>query len=597
MKPRLATSPDFASKCAIGLVVAAGIMTPAATASAAEARPPNIVFILADDLGYADINAYAERVTGVPPAEQFYETPHMDRLVEEGLSFSRAYATHLCAPTRASLLTGKNAAKLGFTTATPHTARSWYSRNMEPPEGYLEQDAVYWGDDIEIPQALLNGSTLLALPSGQSGDDGRNEVTFAEALESYHSAFIGKWHVGGHGAAGYQPHDQGFETISYFDAGGSPYFNWRGLWNRTENHWAEMPQDELLWGDAGPDTGEEYLTDELTAQAVGFIRSRTEERPETPFLLYLCHFAVHTPIEGKQDYIDHFETKETRGWNGHHDPVYAAMIKSLDDSVGEILATLDELGVAENTLFIFMSDNGGVSWVRELGELPITSNAPLKGGKAMMFEGGVRVPLMMHWPGVINGGVWSDVAIDSSDIFPTLLEVAGYDLEPFYNDLGIDGRSLVTLFNDPENTSEGYPRDTFYWHYPLNVVPLHPDDDLPLTPHSAIQRGDDKLIYDWHGRLYLHDMSRDPFERNNLAESKPELTRELFIQLNDWIDDNVAVKYMPALNPEYDPEAEVRENPFKDLRRKFLGEERSIRKPDDDPRFDVLRQLERGQGN
>ena len=593
MKPALDTSSFLVSICAIGLFLAAEIIAPPALmASAAESRPPNIIFILADDLGYADVNAYAERVTGVPAAEQYYETPYMDRLMEEGLSFSRAYSTHLCAPTRASLLTGKNAARLGFTTATSGAARSWYNRNMEPPEGYLAQDAVSWGDDIRTPQALLNGSTLLALPSGQPADRGRNEITFAEALESYRSVFIGKWHLGGHGAIGYQPHHQGFETISFYDAGGSPFFNWRWRWNQTNKNYPEMPQDELHLGDAGPATGEEYLTDELTSQAVRFIRSQTEERPKEPFMLYLCHFAVHWPFQGKEEYIEYFEGKETRGWNGHHSPVYAAMIKSLDDSVGEILATLDELELAENTLFIFMSDNGGVSWVTREGETAITNNAPLKGGKAMMFEGGVRVPLMIHWPGVIEGGVWSDVAIDATDIFPTLLEVAGYDLEPFYNDLGIDGRSLVPLFNDPENTSGGYPRDTFYWHYPLNVAPLHPDDNLALTPHSTIQRGNDKLIYDWHGRLYLHDMSRDPFERNNLADSNPDLARELFVQLNDWLDENVAARYMPASNPEYDPETEVRENPFVDLRKKFLGEERAIRHPDTDPRFEILRQLE-----
>lgn len=577
-------------RCGLILFLALALPAPVATLSATELKQPNIVFILADDLGYADVNAYAARVTGVPAEEQYYETPHIDRLVDAGLVFSRAYAAHLCSPTRASLLTGRNAARIGFTTATPHTARSWYSQDLEPPGEYLAQDAIYWGDNIQTPQALLNGSTLLGLPSGQPGDQGRNEVTFAEALAEYRSMFIGKWHVGGHGSVGYQPDDQGFETVSFFDAGGSEYFNWRPAWNRTRKHYPEMPQDELHWGDAGQETGEEYLTDDLTAQAVRFMRSHAETQPEQPFLVYLCHFAVHTPLQGKKEYVDYFQKKETRGWNGHHDPVYAAMIKSLDDSVGEVMATLADLGLTGNTCVIFMSDNGGVSWVTRRGRVPITSNSPLKGGKAMMFEGGVRVPLIFHFPPAIEGGSWTDVPIDSSDIFPTLLELAGHDLEPYYNDIGIDGRSLVPLFSDSANTAKVYPRDTFYWHYPLNVAPLHPDDHLALTPHSAIQRGNHKLIYDWHGRLYLHDIRRDPFERDNLAETHPELTNELFVQLNDWIDANVAVRYTPALNPDYDPAREVREEPFTDLRRKFLGDERAIRTPDDDPRFQIVRE-------
>jgi arylsulfatase A-like enzyme len=549
---------------------------------------PNIVFILADDLGIVDVNAYAARFTGAKPPEMFYETPHLDRLVRGGLAFSQAYASQLCSPTRASLLTGRNAARLGFTTATPHTARSWHSRDLKPPPGYLAQDAVYWGDPLTTPQALLNGSTLLALPSGQSDDQGRDELTFAEALPEYRSVFLGKWHVGGHGARGYQPQDQGFEPISWFDAGGSPYFNWRALWNRTAKHYPEMPQAELAWGRAGETAGQEYLTDELTAQAVRFLRSHHAGQNQQPFLLYLCHFAVHTPIQAKPNDVAHFEGKASRGWNNHQDPIYAAMIKSLDDSVGRILAALEELQLIRNTLVVFMSDNGGISWVTRAEASPITSNAPFKGGKAMLYEGGVRVPLVFYWPGRIPGGQWCDVPVDSSDLFPTLLEVAGHDVRPHYEPRGIDGRSLVPLFTDVRNLRQGYSRDTFYWHYPLNVAPLHPDDDLPLTPHSAIRRGDHKLIFDWHGPWYLHNLRDDPFETNNLAAARPELARELFVQLHDWLDANIAVKYMPALNPDYDPAQEVRARPFEDLRRIHLGDARAIRSADSDPR---LRQL------
>jgi arylsulfatase A-like enzyme len=552
------------------------------------AKPPNILFILADDLGYMDVNTFAEKATGESKDKMFYETPNLDRLAAGGIAFSQAYAYQLCSPTRASLLTGKNAPTLGFTTATPQTARSFYALNQEPPTGYFPLDARYWGDPIKTPQALLNGSTLLALPSGRKTDRGRNELTFAEALTGYRSAFIGKWHVGGHGAEGYQPHDQGFEEIAYFDAGGSPFLKWRPLWDRKTKNDPEMPQKELLWGNSGEATGEDYLTDNLTTQADRFIRSHHQTKPDQPFLLYFCQFAVHSPIQAKQQDIDYFEKKTTKGWNGHTDSTYAGMIRSLDQSVGRLMATLDELKLTDDTLVVFMSDNGGVSYLTKKGDAPTTSNSPFKGGKAMMFEGGIRVPLIFRWPAAIPAGQWSDVPVAASDLFPTLVQAGGIDPETLRAKHKIDGHSLVSLFKDPANKSKGYVRDTFIWHYPFNVTPLHPDDGFPLTPHSAIRKGDFKLIFDWHGRLWLHDIKNDPREHNNLAESMPEKTRELFKELNDWLDANVAIKYLPALNPDYDPLADGRTRPFVDLRRSFLGPDRAIRPATGDPRLEQL---------
>lgn len=550
----------------------------ATLASAAER--PNIIFILADDLGYTDVNAFAEKVTGEGKDKMYYETPNIDRLAAGGIAFSQAYAYQLCSPTRASLLTGKNAPSLGVTTATPQTARSYYSLNQTPPNGYLPLDARYWGDPIKTPQALLNGTTLLAL--------GRDELTFAEALTGYRSAFIGKWHVGGHGSEGYQPHDQGFEEIAYFDAGASPFFKWRALWDRKTKNDPEMPQKELLWGKSGEPTGEDYLTDDLTSQADRFIRSHHQSHPAQPFLLYYCEFAVHSPIQAKAKDIDYFTQKSTRGWNGHHDPGYASMIRSLDESVGKLMATLDELKLTGNTLVIFMSDNGGVSYKTSDGHPPTTSNAPLKGSKAMMFEGGIRVPLIFRWPAMIPAGKWSDVPVAASDLFPTIVQAGGVNPETLREKYKIDGQSLVTLFKDPENTKKGYTRDTFFWHYPFNVAPLHPDDGFALTPHSAIRKGDMKLIFDWNGRLYLHNIRKDPFEKNNLAEAQPEKARELFKELNDWLDLNVEKKYMPALNPDYDPATEKRAKPFVDLRRQILGPDHAIRPATGDPRLEQL---------
>ena len=573
MKQATMTAKSF---ILLGLALLAGIP------AEAEARRPNILFILADDLGYMDINAYATRVTGTAAKQQFYETPNLDRLAKSGTAFAQAYACQLCSPTRAGLLTGRNAAKIGVTTATPGSVKTFYNQGRAPLPGYLAQDAVYWGDPISIPQALLNGSTLDALPSGQPLDQGRNEITLAEALTGYRSAFIGKWHLGNHGAKGWQPADQGFEELAYFDDGGSPHFNWRRAWDNRKKNFPAMPQPELLQGKTDPATRSEYLTDALTDTAVTFIQKQAVATNREPFFLYFCQFAVHTPLQARPEQLQHFETKPTRGWNGHSNAVYAAMLKSLDDSVGRMLDELERTGLASNTVVVFMSDNGGVTYTIPAA----TCNAPLKGGKAMHFEGGIRVPLIFHWPGRIPPGQWCNVPVTYEDMFPTLLDLAGLKPEAHY--ARIDGRSLKPLFSDLGNKQHGYPRDTFYWHYPFNVGISHPDDGLPPAPHSTIRQGDFKLIYDWSGRLYLHDLKADWREQNNLAREMPDKTRALFAQLNRWLDENVAAKYLPALNPAYDPAKEVRSYPFEDLRAKLLGGEHAIRSAASDPRLREL---------
>tara|TARA_R110002072_G_scaffold222711_1_gene379822 strand:- start:15154 stop:16890 length:1737 start_codon:yes stop_codon:yes gene_type:complete len=556
--------------------------SPHATADSA----PNVVLILADDLGIVDMNAYAARFTGVKPSQMYYETPNLDRLVREGTSFSQAYACHLCSPARASILTGKYAARTGFTTAVGGNVRTFYNQGMDPPEGYVAQDAIEWKDKIDMQQALLNGTTRDALASGHPLDQGQDEVTLAEAMPDHDAAFIGKWHLGGHGSDGWQPKAHGFQEISYFDEGGSPYFNWRNLWDRRDLGQSKMAQSHLTKGKSGTNHGERYLTDELTQHAVDFIRRRatsTDGNPK-PFFLHFCHFAVHTPFQGKPEDVAYFEKKSTRGWNEHDNAVYAAMLRGLDNSVGRILDTLAETGLDENTLVVFISDNGGVTYTSPVA----TCNAPFKGGKALHFEGGIRVPLVLRWKGRINGDAWSNVPVDCNDIFPTVLDLAGYDTDPHLADGGIDGRSLSPLLTDLSNSDRKYPRDTFFWHYPLNVIVKSPEDGLPSAPSSAIRKGDWKLIFDWSGKLRLYNLADDPFEKNELSESKPQLAKDLFRELNDWIDTNVDVKHTPALNPAYDPAQESRSRPFVDLRRGWLGEERAIRSMDTDPRFGVL---------
>ncbi len=571
--------------CGLHPVVRLGLLLAAAGPLLAKAPPPpNIIFILADDLGYVDTNRYAEHLTGVPAEKQYYETPNLDRLGLEGTAFSQGYACHLCAPSRAGLITGRNAAKIGFMTATAGTVRTYYNQGRTPPPGYMAADAIYWGEGekFDRPQALLNGSTLDAVPSGQPLDQGRDEISFAEALAGYRTGIIGKWHLGNHGAKGWQPHDQGFEELAYFDEGGSPYFDWRKLWDRKKKVFATMPQAELAVGKTDPATEKAYLTEALTDTAVNFIREQAAAKDGRPFCLYFCEFAVHTPFQAKPEDIAYFEKKATKGWNGHNNATYAAMLKGLDDSVGRLLQVLKETGLDNNTVVVFMSDNGGVTYTKPAA----TSNAPLKGGKALMFEGGIRVPLVFRWPGHVPAGQWSDVPVTYEDMFPTLLDMAGIDPKPHYN--RIDGRSLTSLFRDPTNKSHGYARDTFYWHYPLNVQVVNPEDGVPSAPHSAIREGDYKLIFDWSGHTLLYDLKSDFQEQHDLSPQMPEKTKDLFTKLNRWLDENVAVKYTPALNPNYDPQKEVRPTPFIDQRKALLGPAKAIRAPEGDPRLEEL---------
>ena len=527
-------------------------------------QKPNIILILADDYGYTDTQGYAEHITGVGKEKMYYETPGIDRLMAEGVSFSYAYANQLCSPTRASILTGKYAGRLGFTTATP-LRNTYYNQNLEVPEGLYAHDVLIHEDKIDIEMAWINGKSNTALPAGTEYDHGWDEVTIAEALEDYHSAFIGKWHVGGHGAEGYQPSDQGFHPIAYYDAGGSAYYNWRSHWNnRSKKNFPDMPQEEWKIGYAGEETGKEYLTDDLTTQALRYIDERADN-PDEPFFLYFCHFAVHTPLQAIREDSLYFAAKSTLGWNGHDDPIYAGMFRSLDNSVEAILDKLKETGLEENTLVIFFSDNGGLDSRITFGDIS-TVNAPLRGGKACLTEGGIRVPLIFKWKGKINEGKWCDVSVDCTDLFPTILEAAGYDPDIYYKRLNIDGRSIMPLFDDLNNSKSEYDHDTRYWHYPFNVKMRSPYDGECLTPHSGIMEGDYKLIFDWHGRLYLYNVKEDVSETNNLVHQMPDKTRDLFSKLMTWLEQNVKDQYWPKLNPDYDPEKEVRKDaPFVNL--------------------------------
>ena len=265
-----------------GLLPLSGLLLTGTLAhSQTNSTKPNVIFILADDLGYTDINYFASLVTKTPASQQYYETPNIDKLAKQGVTFDQYYTCPLSSPARSSLLTGKYAARLGFMTATAGNANTFYAQGIEPPKGFLEQDCL-WADKIDNPCPLLNGNTLIALPSGQPQDHGRNEITFAEAMPDYHSAFLGKWHVGGHGSEGYQPHNQGFEELAYYDSGSSQYFNWQKGWNRKEKYFSKMRQDTLAQGKSGKNLGIPYLTDDLTQRALDYIDDRTASKDVKP---------------------------------------------------------------------------------------------------------------------------------------------------------------------------------------------------------------------------------------------------------------------------------------------------------------------------
>jgi len=508
----------------------------------AEDPRSNIVFILADDLGITDINAYARHFTDAKSDDFFYETPHLDKLVADGISFSQSYANQLCSPTRAAILTGKIASRLGVTTATPNS-KTYFNQNLTPPQDHSPHDVIAHKDPIKGKRPWINATSNTAIDSFLP--------TWPKVLKSHDSAFLGKWHLGGHGVPELQPAAHGFEELAFFDAGGSPYFKWQVEWDRIKPHFPTMP-GKFRIGKSGVPGQNSYLSDDLSARAVAYIQSRKGK--DKPFLLYYCPFAVHTPFHAPETTINHFASKKQLGHFGRNNSTYAAMLKHLDDSIGEIRATLEKTGLAQNTILIFTSDNGGVTYT----DPPATTNHPFKGGKACLYEGGVRVPTIVCQPGRFDGGKWSNAVIDCTDFLPTVAELTGNTAPG-----GIDGQSMLPLLNNPSSPG---PERTLIWHYPFNVSVIHPDNGQPLSPHSAIRVGPHKLIWDWHGKLELYHIPKDPFEKHDLSNENSKLVATLHQQLKNWLKQNVATRYLPPRDENVTPEAATIPFPFRDLR-------------------------------
>ena len=443
------------------------------------AAAPNFIFILLDDYGWADSGCYGS---------QFHVTPNIDRLAREGMRFTCAYAAApVCSPTRASILTGKYPARLQLTDWLPGR------RNMPS-------------------QRMLGPSIRQELPL--------EEITIAEALKraGYISGHIGKWHLGGFG---FGPESQGFDLNIAGDHTGTP-LSYLAPFRRGKQ---TMPRlDESTPG--------EYLTDRLTAEAVRFI----EANHNRPFFLYLPHYAVHTPLQAKQDLIAKHERRAVPG-STQSNAVYAAMIESVDAGIGRILDAVDRLELADRTVVIFTSDNGGLT-VREGDRTPATSNEPFRSGKGFLFEGGIRVPLIVRWRGNIKPGT-TDVPISSVDFFPTMLELAGVQTGS-----SLDGISLVQFL---KGSAELPSRDLF-WHYPHY-------SNQGGRPGGAVRSEAFKLIEHFDNeRVSLYNLRNDPSEECDLANQLPREAHALRQKLKRWRE-GVGAQMMLA-NPDYRPTPE-----------------------------------------
>jgi arylsulfatase A-like enzyme len=345
-----------------------------------------------------------------------------------------------------------------------------------------------------------------------------DKITIAQALKKagYATGMFGKWHLGED--AEHHPGNRGFdEAIVSMGV----HFNFK------TNPKVDYPKGA-------------YLADFLTDKAVDFIR----RHKDGPFFLYLPHFAVHAPHQAKHDWIQHFKPKPPVG--GHHDPVYAGMIASVDDSVGRVLALLDELKLSDNTLVIFSSDNGGVGGYEREGIQGgrITDNAPLRGGKGMLYEGGIRVPYVFRWPGKIAPGAVCDEPINSVDLYPTLLAVAGAQPPANYP---LDGASYLGVLTGSDKTR----RNPLFWHFPGYLGAG--GGTWRTTPAGAIRAGDWKLLEFFEdGRLELYNLKDDLGETQDLAKANPAKLKELLDKLHDW-QQQVGAK-MPASNRQYAPE-------------------------------------------
>ncbi|MCA9065405.1 MAG: sulfatase [Planctomycetaceae bacterium] len=444
-------------------VVFAAILTLSSCGFAGEtetAERPNLVFILADDMGWADLGCYGHR---------FHETPVIDQLARDGMRFTDFYATPVCSSTRSTILTGQYSARTGITDFIPGHYRPFEKLVVPPIDHHLQQG-------IRTPGNVLRDA-------------------------GYRTAHFGKWHVGNDAA--HQPDQHGYEF--------------------TET---QLPAEMKGRKAAGP-----KKIDLINNASLWFIR----ENHDRPFFLTMSHHAVHIPVEARESTVARYREK-TPPDTGINNPVYAAMTEDLDTSIGRILALLDELHLTEKTIVVFASDNGGLRQTfTGKGDI-ITTNAPLRDEKGTLYEGGVRVPLIVRWPGVVKGGTVCSVPSTTADLLPTFCEMGGTTLP----EQPIDGLSLAGLLR---GATQNLNRDAVYFHYP------HYHHSRPA---GAIRAGDWKLIEFFDDNsLELYNLSHDIGEQNNVSGQHPQRTQELLQRLRSWRKATGA--RMPTKNPDYDP--------------------------------------------
>ncbi len=438
-----------------------------------EKEKPNIILFFIDDMGWTDLGCYGS---------DLYETPHIDQLAAEGIKFTNAYsACTVCSPSRAAVMTGKYPARLHLT--------DWIQGHKRP------------NAKLKVPDWQMYLDTA--------------EITIADALKTadYVTANFGKWHLGDNPI--YWPENQGFDVNigGYrWGAPGSYFYPYHG--NKRDG----LHPPHLEKGKKG-----EYLTDRLANEAVKFIDQHRDE----PFFIYFPHYAVHTPIQAHDSIAKYFKEK-IQPDSRHTNATYAAMIYSVDQSIGKIRAKLAELGIQDKTAIFFTSDNGGL----ELRQ--ITDNGPIRDGKGSVYEGGVRVPFIALIPGITQPGLVSDIPVIGMDLYPTIMDLAGLNVMEY------DGKNLMPIL---ESFEAQLDRTSLFWHYPH----YH---NGGATPYSAIRKGDYKLIEFFEDEhLELYNLSEDIGEENNLSASFPEKTKELLNELQNW---RVTVKAQyPTENPNY----------------------------------------------
>lgn len=449
----------------------------------ADVSPPNVVLFLIDDMGWTDLACCGSAT---------YETPHLDRLAAEGMKFTQAYsACTVCSPSRAAILTGKYPARLHVT--------DWIPGHIRP---FTRLRVPDWTKQLPL-----------------------EETTLAEALQQrgYVTGLFGKWHLGDEP---FYPEHQGFEV----NIGGCEY----GL---PRNYYPPYGQPAVGLPGLKDERPGEFLVDRLTREAIGFI----ERNRDRPFFVYFPNYAVHEPIAGKPAVIEKYKRKIRAGMT-HDNATYAALVESVDDSVGAVLATLDELHLTDRTLIVFTSDNGGLTQRFAGGRMHLgpTRNDPLRAGKGSAYEGGVRVPQIIKWPGHTRAGAVCDTPVIGADVFPTVLDI----VDGPKADRGVDGESLVPLLEG----AGGLQRDAIFWHYPH----YHPGG---ATPYGAVRQGDWKLVEFYEDdRVELYNLRDDIGEQHDRAGTEPAKAAELRLRLAAWRT-RVGAQ-MPQPNPDYDPARE-----------------------------------------